>query len=196
MFAITVNSSPIFTVFGNGGSMRVKPNISLNPGDGGHVESLYVLNDSDSFLEFGWLVGPAFGQSSPILFSFRSHNGSTDLRQLDVITGGDHRIWFWRHSADGWWHHRSDFASYGHIRNPPWSSAGGRLMATGEIHNQCDSGSTRWWALQYFSQAAQNWINWTDNMWECDQMTHWGYDHLSNLEFSITSRTDTFTGCR
>jgi hypothetical protein len=159
-----------------------------------HVESLYIWHDADDMVEYGWDLDRGALYTNNHIFDARMFSGDYAVR-LDVEgpTKVDHSFRIvYNDSTD-----RYDFKYDGDLQNyhrdPTW--VGGRPWTVGEIKNQCNTGTSHWWTLQYQHLGAE-WNPWSGTHWNCDTETHYGYLGISNTEFKVRSVTDTYTdGC-
>ena len=182
------DSSSITAARGVAGSATVK-DLHLEANGGHHVEAIYILLDLNNGLELGWDFDRATLFTGPkVVFNTRVYNGAYDRDEMGGAPLGDRRFLMWRDPASSRYRFRMDSTTYSNTRDPPF--VGGSPLGFGEINNQCDDGTTRWWNLD---RRAQNntdtrWFDWVNAHYTCDTEKHYGYTVVSSSEFKVTSR--------
>jgi hypothetical protein len=155
------------------------------------LESIYVWNDLDDFIEFGWeQVAPGGIVTPKVVYEARQYNGSYADSDLSNVSTGSHEFHMarqtdgrYKYRLDGTWHPTAS-------RSPVW--IGGAPWAGVETQNQCDSGAAHWWSLDY--KGSDNlWRTWTLSSWVCDTMKGYAYVKLSETNFEVRPTTDQFT---
>lgn len=191
-FWIDAQIGPVNIASGIGGRLEIRQ-VHLEAFGGSKVESFYLIQDADNWVEFGWYVDRDNTQTGPkTIFHARRYAGDYfdwSAEDGDHLIGGQYLAMFYDSSQRRFKFTRnsSPYSGLGQGVRPRFSD--GVPQPQSEIHNECDEGQGRFWTLDYRNRSGV-WGDAEGNSRLCDRMTHHGYAYVTSDEFKVVERLD------